>query len=52
MKKRTRVPFYGKRHQRAVALAASLANRGELSQALAIRKRVSDDLKKRRGHAS
>lgn len=52
MKKRTRVPFYGKHHQRAVALAASLTKRGLLNEAVAIRKRVSDDLKKRRGHAS
>lgn len=51
MKKRTCVPFYGKRHQRAVALATSLTKRRLLSDAVAIRKRVSDDLKKRRGHA-
>jgi hypothetical protein len=50
MKKRTAAPFYGKRHQRAAALAASLTKRGLLDEATKIRKAMSDDLKKRRGH--
>ena len=50
MKKRTRVPFYGKRHQRAAALAAALTKRGLLDDAAKVRRAMSDDLKKRRGH--
>jgi hypothetical protein len=50
MKKRTVAPFYGKRHQRAAALAASLTKRGLLDDAARVRKAMSDDLKKRRGH--
>ncbi len=50
MKKRTVASFYGKRHQRAAALAATLTKRGLLDDAARVRKAMSDDLKKRRGH--
>lgn len=50
MKKRTAAPFYGKRHQRAAALAASLTKRGLLDYAARVRAAMSGDLKKRRGH--
>lgn len=51
MKKRTRVPFYGKRHQRMEARAASLTGRGLPDEATELRKSISADLKKRRGAA-
>lgn len=51
MKKRTRVPYYGKRHQRAMAQVAALTNLGLLDKATPLRKYVSSDLKKLRGHA-
>lgn len=50
MKKRTRVPFYGKRHQRMDARAA-LAWLGRMDEAAELRKSISTDLKKRRGAA-
>lgn len=50
MKKRTVATFYGKRHQRAAALAASLTKRGLLDEAAKVRAAMSDDLKRRRGH--
>ena len=51
MKKRTCAPYYGKRHQRAMAQVAAFTKLGQHDKAPALRMAVSAELKALRGHA-